>query len=167
MSHGGKLVIDTANIELDEAFCRDHAGATPGQYVMFAVSDTGCGMDDNVKAHLFEPFFTTKELGRGTGLGLATVYGIVKQSGGYVAVQSEVGKGSVFRVFLPRVLAAPAVTAQPKVMHAVTPRGTETLVVVEDDDEVRALAFEVLESNGYKVFQASNGVEAQIGRAHV
>jgi CheY-like chemotaxis protein len=131
MSAGGRLRIDTKNVRLDELYARSHPGAKPGEYVCLSVTDSGTGMDPETIAHIFEPFFTTKELGKGTGLGLATVYGIVKQSGGYVWVDSELGKGAAFQVFLPRV-------AQIADLQAVRPyldenlRGSETILLVED-----------------------------------
>ncbi|MCY3017945.1 MAG: PAS domain S-box protein [Planctomycetota bacterium] len=158
MPKNGTLTIETANAELDEAYCRTHAEAKPGRYVMLAVSDTGCGMDDDVKARIFEPFFTTKELGQGTGLGLATVYGIVKQSDGHIAAYSEVGKGTTFKIYLPETAATPARDSH--AIKTIVPRGTETILLVEDEEEVRILAHELLESNGYKVLLARNGIEA-------
>jgi PAS domain S-box-containing protein len=158
MPQGGKLTIETANTDLDENYSRDHIAVKPGCYVMIAVSDTGVGMNDKVRARIFEPFFTTKEVGKGTGLGLSTVYGIVKQSGGYVWVYSEVGKGSSFKIYLPRV-DAPAELAP---SHAGTParRGTETVLLVEDEDGVRALMRHVLHKHGYYVLEARHGGEA-------
>ena len=158
MSAGGRLTIETANKTLDEAYCRTHEGVEPGRYVMLAVSDTGCGLSEEVKAHLFEPFFTTKERGKGTGLGLATVYGIIKQTGGHVAVYSEPGHGTSFKVYLPRVEAV--VTPCPGKVSSVLRGCNETVLLVEDDPDVRALAADILKSNGYEVVLASNGVEA-------
>ncbi|MGH9814861.1 MAG: PAS domain S-box protein [Candidatus Acidiferrales bacterium] len=159
MPSGGKLTLETANTHMDEAFVRANRGAIPGPYVMLAVTDTGVGMDARTKARVFEPFFTTKEKGKGTGLGLATVYGIVKQSNGYIAVESEPAKGARFSIYLPRV--EPAVET-PQDLAAVPglQRGRETVLVVEDQDEVRDLAIEFLRSQGYAVLQASNGAEA-------
>ncbi|MGD0092880.1 MAG: ATP-binding protein [Planctomycetota bacterium] len=158
MPKGGRLAIETANVLVDEAYCSSHPGAKPGSYVMLAVTDTGCGLDENVKAHLFEPFFTTKEVGRGTGLGLASVYGIVKQSGGYIEVQSEPGKGTTFKVYLPQAkgeVAWPA--SRPRLP---VPGGNETLLLVEDEEDVRVIACEMLRSLGYKVYGARHGTEA-------
>jgi PAS domain S-box-containing protein len=151
---GGKLTIETANVDLDDAFAQAHLGSVPGPYAMIVVSDTGCGMDATVRAHLFEPFFTTKEVGKGTGLGLATVYGIVKQSDGYISVHSEPGRGSNFKIYLPRI-AAPAGPA-PAPAKSGPGRGTETILVVEDEPAVLALSRRALEAQGYVVLAASD-----------
>jgi two-component system, cell cycle sensor histidine kinase and response regulator CckA len=149
MLDGGKLTIETANVSLDEAYCNEHRHVHPGDYVMLAVSDDGAGMTEETKAHLFEPFFTTKELGKGTGLGLAMIYGAIRQNNGQIEVYSEIGQGTTFKIYLPRVDELPeAVQAKPP---AVSPRGSETLVLVEDDAQVRALALQVLERQGYRV----------------
>ena len=165
MPKGGRLTITLRNVELDEAFVRDHPGAKPGPHVLLSVSDTGVGMSPETQSHLFEPFFTTKEVGKGTGLGLATVYGIVKQSEGYVSVRSELGRGSTFEVFLPRVEDTPRPT---RVARAPRPsRGSETILLVEDEEAVRSLVEEILSSAGYRVLPAANGAEAvQISRDH-
>jgi len=158
MPGGGKLSIETANVDLDDTFAQAHLGAVPGPYAMVAVTDTGSGMDATVRAHLFEPFFTTKDVGKGTGLGLATVYGIVKQSGGYISVYSEPGRGSSFKVYLPRIetpASAPAVT--PKGGAA---RGSETILVVEDEPAVLTLSRRALEAQGYVVLAAGDGADA-------
>ncbi|MGC1936617.1 MAG: ATP-binding protein, partial [Candidatus Acidiferrales bacterium] len=165
MPDGGKLTIETSNVELDNSYSR-HAVVEPGEYVLLAVSDTGCGMDSDTQAHVFEPFFTTKEKGKGTGLGLATVYGIVKQSGGYIWVYSEIAKGTSFKVYLPRVR-EPELAPQQK-PEAMSPvRGSETILLVEDEKGVRELAREYLEQIGYRVLQADNAAQAlEIARKH-
>jgi len=159
MPQGGRLTIETANVDLDESYVQDHLGASPGAYALLAVTDTGTGMDATVRAHLFEPFFTTKEVGQGTGLGLATVYGIVKQSGGYISVYTELGQGSSFKVYLPRV-DRPAGSPPPTAPRSATARGSETVLVVEDDPAVLSLSCRALESEGYTILCASDGADA-------
>jgi PAS domain S-box-containing protein len=154
MPTGGKLTIETVNAGLTEAYADAHQPVVPGAYVMLAVSDTGVGMSPEVRARVFEPFFTTKEQGKGTGLGLSTVYGIVKQSGGYVWVYSEPGRGATFKIYLPRVDAPIDVAPRPK--EGGTLAGTETVLVAEDDDLLRPLAKNVLEKFGYTVLAAAN-----------
>ena len=158
MPDGGKLTLETANVELDESFAATHVGVRAGPHVMISMSDTGCGMTAEVQSHIFEPFFTTKERGRGTGLGLSTVYGIVKQSGGSIWVYSEVGCGTTFKVYLPRVDEdAEAVEAQAVQPHS---KGTETVLLVEDEESLRSMVRSVLESAGYEVLEAGGGSEA-------
>jgi two-component system cell cycle sensor histidine kinase/response regulator CckA len=157
MPQGGKLTIETADVELDEDYARQHIGVEPGPYVMLAVSDTGVGMDEETQAHLFEPFFTTKE--EGTGLGLSTAYGIVKQSGGHIWVYSEPGQGTTFKIYLPRVEEA-AESLKLSAAPTKLPQGSETVLVVEDDNGVRTLARDVLEVEGYTVLEARDGLEA-------
>jgi PAS domain S-box-containing protein len=165
MPRGGQLSIETANVELDEEYAQTHVHVPPGPYAMLAVSDTGVGMDDATKRRIFEPFFTTKEKGRGTGLGLSTVYGIVKQSGGYIWVYSEPGKGTAFKAYFPRV-DKPA-EPLPTDRAGAPAGGTETVLLVEDEDAVRALARRILETKGYRVLEASDGARAfEIVRAH-
>ena len=158
MPNGGKLRIETANVTLDESFTAAHAGATPGHYVMLAVSDTGTGMSDEVRAHLFEAFFTTKPKGKGTGLGLATCQTIVKQGDGFIEVQSGLGTGTTFKSYFPQVdepLPAPALATKGSPLAC----GTETLLLVEDEPSVRHLACNILELQGYTVLRANNGQE--------
>jgi CheY-like chemotaxis protein len=191
MPQGGKLTITTGDVELNEIDSRNHEGAPPGKYVMLAVSDTGSGMDTETRARMFEPFFTTKAPGKGTGLGLATVYGVVKHSDGWIWVDSEAGRGTTFKIYLPRVeesrvdeagieecwvkerveksehsrlapfgteqFQPPSKTAPPL---ATAPKGTETVLVVEDQDGIRDIVRESLRRNGYKVLIAADGNEA-------
>ena len=159
MPQGGRLIVETANIDLDDEYVRRHVGARPGPHVMLAVSDTGTGIPHEIQSQIFEPFFTTKEQGKGTGLGLATVYGIVKQSGGYIEVDSEPGQGTTFRIYLPRLEAA-AVTVDRSVRPAAAAGGTETILLVEDEEGVRELARDILRASGYTVLEARNGAEA-------
>jgi two-component system, cell cycle sensor histidine kinase and response regulator CckA len=160
MPRGGAVVIETANVILNDGYTGQQAPVRPGAYVLLAVSDTGMGMDADIIEHIFEPFFTTKEVGKGTGLGLSMAYGIVKQSGGYIWVYSEVGKGSTFKIFLPRVdEQAEAYRAEPGQATAAA-RGSATILLAEDADEVRALASEILEYSGYEVLSATTGAEA-------
>jgi two-component system cell cycle sensor histidine kinase/response regulator CckA len=153
MAKGGKITIETLNVEFDDASARGEVASHPGSYVMVAVSDTGAGMDADTKSHIFEPFFTTKEKGTGTGLGLATVYGIVKQSGGFVYVYSEPGHGTTFKIYLPRVEEEPDAPGRVAPITKST-RGSETLLLVEDEEAVRRLAREVLLRQGYRVLEA-------------
>jgi PAS domain S-box-containing protein len=160
MPGGGQLSIETANVVLDEGYAAGHLEVRPGEYVLLSVGDTGIGMSDQVKAHLFEPFFTTKEVGKGTGLGLATVHGIVKQSGGHISVCSEEGMGATFKVYLPRDEAAARETTPPQEEILAMLPGTETVLLVEDDDRVRSLTLQILQYLGYTVLEARDGGEA-------
>ena len=169
MPQGGRLTIETANVELDASYSHPPAVLSPGRYVMLAVTDNGCGMDAETQAHVFEPFFTTKEKGKGTGLGLATVYGVVKQSGGYVWVYSEPGRGTSFKIYLPRIeeTAVPA-GRDGKSETQIPERGSETILLVEDEKGVRELAREYLASSGYTVIEAEDGHTAlELAAMHV
>jgi CheY-like chemotaxis protein len=159
MPNGGKLTIETANVELDEFYARSHVDVKPGHYVMFSVSDTGVGMTPEVRERIFEPFFTTKEKGKGTGLGLSTSYGIVKQSEGDIWVYSVQGKGTTFKIYLPRVN-EPLEEIRKEVLKEELPRGNETILIVEDEEEVRKLAGKILERQGYRILEASQGDDA-------
>ena len=161
MPGGGKLTIETANVYLDKNYVAPLNSIAPGHYVMLAVSDTGMGMDEETIQRIFEPFFTTKEVGKGTGLGLATVYGIVKQSGGNVTVYSEPGRGTSFKIYLPRIdEIAPSAEQRLNQESSEIPHGTETILLAEDEDVVRKLTCEVLEMYGYRVLEAANGGSA-------
>ena len=166
MPEGGSLTVETGNATLDEDYAAQHVSVLPGEYVMLAVTDTGCGMDEHTKARIFEPFFTTKAPGRGTGLGLSTVYGIVKQSGGNIWLYSEPNKGTTFKVYLPAVHAAPediGKLAPPELVQ----RGGGTVLLVEDDDQLRRLAHRALAGQGYTVLEAERGATAlDIARRH-
>jgi predicted ATPase/signal transduction histidine kinase/ActR/RegA family two-component response regulator len=161
MPRGGKLLFETANVELDEAHAREHVSVTAGEYVMLSVTDTGSGIEREIQDRIFEPFFTTKERGKGTGLGLATVFGIVRQSGGHVALDSEVGRGTTFRIYLPR-----CATTADELIEASSPSaptsgyGTETILLVEDDEQVRIAVHRILQRRGYTVLEAAGPGDA-------
>ena len=159
MPDGGKLILETANVVFDDDYVQSHSDVGRGPHVMLAVTDTGVGMDAQTRAHLFEPFFTTKELGRGTGLGLSTVYGIVRQSGGNIWVYSEPGRGTTFKIYLPAHLDAKQM-AEPRATEPAPALGSETVMVVEDEPKVRGLVVRVLESSGYRVLSAGDADEA-------
>lgn len=160
MPNGGRISVKTANVELDAAYSDMHIAVNPGPYVMLTISDTGCGMNSETRKRIFEPFFTTKEVGRGTGLGLSTIYGIVKQSGGNIWVYSEVGKGTTFKIYLPRVNAEDADEIVLKDDETVLNDRSETILLVEDEEMVRKLATDILRTRGYQVLIASGGDEA-------
>lgn len=159
MPQGGKLTVETDNVELDEEYAKAHAGVRPGPYVRLALTDSGVGMTAEIKRHIFEPFFTTKEVGKGTGLGLAVVHGVVKQSDGHIDVYSEPGIGTCFKIYLPRVQPVAKPGSSLKGLASI-PRGTETILLVEDESIVRGLARHVLEEFGYTVLAAGNSDEA-------
>jgi PAS domain S-box-containing protein len=161
MPKGGRILIETSNVELDDSYMQDHATVRPGRYVMLAVTDTGIGMTSDTMAHIFEPFYTTKESGRGTGLGLSTVYGIVKQSGGYIWVYSEPGKGTTFKVYLPRVEEPVEVSSSTETLAPAASDGDETILLVEDEPAVRELTRMVLSKRGYSVLEALNPADAE------
>ena len=160
MPRGGQLDVSTANVSIDETAALKRPPLTPGRYVRLAVGDTGTGMDEATRAHIFEPFFTTKEVGKGTGLGLATVYGIVKQSGGYIWVDSTPGKGTTFEIYLPQASGKTTSEAEPEEKFSSAARGSETILVVEDEAGVRELACQFLRVKGYTVLDAGSGPEA-------
>ena len=160
MPTGGRLVIETRNVEIDAAYAASHAEAREGIYSMLAVTDTGCGFDATTRARMFEPFFTTKELGQGSGLGLATVFGIVKQSGGYIEVYGEHGHGAAFKVYLPHAEEGEPVSTPNASESSASLYGDETVLLVDDDDRVRSLARAALEKWGYRIIEATNGAEA-------
>jgi CheY-like chemotaxis protein len=159
MPKGGRLTIRTQNVVVDTAFAAEHPPTTPGQYVLLSVEDSGIGMDSGTRARIFEPFFTTKERGKGTGLGLATVYGIVKQSGGFIWVSSRVGEGTTFDIYLPTVQAPLPAPAKPFVA-GLQLRGSERILLVEDEEQLLAATREFLESSGYSVISAGTGADA-------
>lgn len=162
MPSGGKIMLETAQVELDREYADMRIAVKPGHYVMLAVSDTGTGMPAEVQKHIFEPFFTTKEVGKGTGLGLSMIYGIVKQSGGNIWVYSELGKGTTFKVYLPLVISKAAeVALSGETPHVSTVKATETILLVEDEAMVRKLAADILRAKGYQVLAAKNGDEAR------
>ncbi len=160
MPRGGKLTIETANVTLDEEYARQHVNVQPGPYVMLAVSDTGTGMDEKTRTQIFEPFFTTKGEGQGTGLGLSTVYGIIKQSGGDIWVYSEPDRGTIFKIYLPCVETAAVSSSSQMGNRANAPGGSETILLVEDNDGVRDLARRILQEQGYTVLEAQDGQAA-------
>jgi PAS domain S-box-containing protein len=166
MPDGGTLTIETANVELDERYTLSHPGLVPGSYVMLRVTDTGTGMDAETQKHIFEPFFTTKEQGKGTGLGLATVYGVIKQSGGCISVNSELGQGTIFEIYLEQVHVAPEMEQQTLELDDLC-EGTETVLLVEDEESLRTLTRDVLLESNYTILEASDGLEAlEIARQH-
>jgi nitrogen-specific signal transduction histidine kinase/CheY-like chemotaxis protein len=166
MPNGGKLTIETANVDLDESFMQSHQMLQAGPHVMLAISDNGIGMDAETQSHLFEPFFTTKQKGKGTGLGLSTVYGIVRQSNGFIWVYSEPGKGATFKIYFPMTSDRIIPRTEGRKSECGS-RGNETVLVVEDEVSVRTLAGRILRDRGYKVLEASEGMDAlRIARKH-
>jgi len=166
MPKGGKLTIETGSVQLGESFSAKQLGVPPGPYVTLSVTDTGIGMDEATQSHMFEPFFTTKNPGRGTGLGLATAYGIIRQSGGAIQILSQLGKGTTARIYLPPAKVAAPVTAD-KAAHAGPLSGVETILLVEDEARVRKLIVDVLTARGYRVLEATRGEEAlRLSKTH-
>jgi PAS domain S-box-containing protein len=167
MPRGGRLTVETSNVDLDLEYARTHEVVQPGSYVRLAVTDTGQGMDTRTMSQVFEPFFTTKKEGKGTGLGLATVYGIVKQSGGYIWVYSEPGRGTTFKIYLPRVFEDPE--AAPAALSPAELRGTETVLLVEDDDGLRTVSASALTEFGFHVLEAPSAEDALelVERSHI
>src|SRR5450759_2051733 len=159
MPNGGQLTLETANVTLDQEYVSRYPELKAGDYVMLAITDTGMGMSAEVKARVFEPFFTTKDVGQGTGLGLSTCYGILKQSGGHISVYSEPGRGTTFKIYLPPVEPQTKIPLQ-RLASPDLPRGTETILLVEDDPAMREMAAALLRRLGYTVLAAANGVEA-------
>ncbi|MGH7347656.1 MAG: ATP-binding protein, partial [Candidatus Rokuibacteriota bacterium] len=160
MPQGGRLTIETADVDLDESVAREHPGAGAGPHVRLSVSDDGVGMSAEIQGRIFEPFFTTKDKGRGTGLGLSMVYGIVKQHGGYIGVRSEEGRGTTFEIYLPCAKVEDDTRAEPGAERDDASRGSETILLVEDEADVRELTREILEMAGYTVLEAARGDEA-------
>jgi CheY-like chemotaxis protein len=160
MPQGGKLTIETRNTHLDESYAAQNPGVASGQYVMICISDTGTGMDADTAEKAFEPFFTTKEVGKGTGLGLSMVYGFVKQSGGHLKIYSEVGEGTTVRIYLPRLMGDVTATAEQERISPPPRAEEETILVCEDDEEVRAYSAEVLRELGYEVVEAVHAAQA-------
>jgi CheY-like chemotaxis protein len=160
MPDGGRITIETSDATIDEAYCDAHAGAQPGRYVRLTVADTGCGMDETTRGQAFEPFFTTKEVGKGTGLGLSTVYGLIKQHGGLVDLTSQVGRGTMFEIYLPVIEPGQAPDENVADEPRAAPRGCETVLLAEDEDMVRRLTRSILERSGYTVLAARDGAEA-------
>jgi two-component system, cell cycle sensor histidine kinase and response regulator CckA len=159
MPQGGTVTVKTQNVYLDEEHARQYIDITPGNYIMLSVADSGMGMDEETQKHIFEPFFTTKPTGMGTGLGLSTVYGVVKQSGGHVTVCSKIGQGTDFTIYLPQIESEPDPVPQ-QTPPSELPTGTETVLVVDDDENIRTLVSETLEECGYTVLRAQHGGEA-------
>jgi CheY-like chemotaxis protein len=158
MPEGGRLTIETESVEIGQGFCQSHPWAKPGRYALISVTDTGCGIDEEYLETIFDPFFTTKGVGEGTGLGLSTVYGLVRQHGGLIHVYSEVDKGTTFKIYLPQLGRSATILGEQKV--DVAPAGSETILLAEDDDVVRKLSKAFLTRAGYHVLVANNGEEA-------
>jgi CheY-like chemotaxis protein len=160
MPHGGRFILETANVQLDDLYAEQHASIKPGRYVMLAVSDTGTGMDADTASRAFEPFFTTKETGKGTGLGLATVYGIVQQCGGNIQLYSELGRGTTFKIYLPSAEDKLGAASEPVVETVAPARSKTTILLVEDDEIMRKMTRKLLQQHGYEVVEAADGKAA-------